>query len=89
MMERFLMLTALILVCSLATTADLRDCTRDNALDVIQVPAAFATPATCFMQGQAYMATTSIGRDLAANEAVKVVCTRREAGRIDQAERRP
>ena len=33
-----LMLTALILVCSIATGPDLRGCTRDNALDVLQVP---------------------------------------------------
>jgi len=31
------MLTALILICSLATISN--DCTRDNALDVVYVPA--------------------------------------------------
>jgi hypothetical protein len=40
------MLTALILVCSLATGPDLRGCTRDNALDVLQVPETFASPVT-------------------------------------------
>src|SRR5215831_17375168 len=42
------MLTALILVCSLATVSN--DCTRDNALDVVYVPAAFDSPAACMMR---------------------------------------
>jgi hypothetical protein len=58
MMEPFLMLTALILVCSLASVPDLGDCTRDNALDVLQVPATFESPVTCFMHGQAYVGPT-------------------------------
>jgi hypothetical protein len=89
MMGAILMLTALILICSLATAPDLGDCTRDNALHVLYVPAAFASPATCFMHGQAYVADTSIGRDLAPNEAVKVVCVRGQTERVDKAERRP
>jgi len=70
------MLTALILICSLATTPDLRSCSRDNAVDAVQVPEAFASPATCFMRSQAYLADTSLGRDLTENERVKVVCVR-------------
>ena len=69
------MLTALILVCSLA-----------NALDVVYVPATFANPATCFMHGQAYLADSEMGRNLARNEAVKVVCVRSTTNRIDKAE---
>ncbi len=83
------MLTALILVCSLASMPDLADCTRDNARDVLHVPATFASPVTCFMHAQAYVADTAIGRDLAADEAVKVVCVRGANGRIDKAESRP
>ena len=30
------MLTALILICSVSVTPDIRDCTRDNASDVMQ-----------------------------------------------------
>jgi hypothetical protein len=71
-----LVLTALILVCSLATSPDLRGCTRDNALDVLQDPEIFASPVTCLMHGQAYLANTAAGRDPAPNEAVKVVCLR-------------
>lgn len=68
------MLTALILVCSLETTPDLRSCTRDNAVDAMQVPEVFASPATCFMHGQTLLADTSLGRDLTGNERVKIVC---------------
>ena len=70
------MLTAVILVCSLASGADLATCTRDNALEVLQLPTTFANPVTCLMHGQAHLADTSIGRDLGENDAVKVLCVR-------------
>src|SRR5712691_1870127 len=76
------MLTAFILVCSLRINPDLGACTRDNAVDVVLVPATFANPATCFMHGQAYLAGNSIGRDLAQNEAVKVICVRSSLARL-------
>jgi hypothetical protein len=78
------MLTALILVCSLATVSN--DCTRDNALDVVYVPATFNSPVTCMMHAQAYVADSSIGRDLPQNEAVKVICVRGPTNRVDKAE---
>jgi hypothetical protein len=62
------MLTALILVCSLATVSNLAECTRDNALDVVHVPAMFASPVTCLVHAQAYVADSSIGRNLPQNE---------------------
>jgi hypothetical protein len=71
------MLTAFILICSLTTTPDLRACSQDNAVDIVHVPANFSHPATCLMQGQAYLAGSSIGRDLTQSESVKVVCVRR------------
>jgi hypothetical protein len=77
-----LMLTALILVCSLASVPDLASCTRDSALEMVQVPATFVNPVTCLMHGQAYLAATSIGRDLAENEAVKVVCVRARSAEV-------
>ena len=80
------MLTALILVCSLATVSSLGDCTRDNALDVIYVPATFASPVTCLMHAQAYVADSSIGRDPPQNEGVKVICVRGPINRVDKAE---
>jgi hypothetical protein len=42
------MLTALVLVCSVAVTPDLRDCSRNNAITVLRVPTEFGSPATCF-----------------------------------------
>jgi hypothetical protein len=70
------MLTALVLVCSLAATPDLHDCTQANAVDVVRVPGEFANPATCFMHGQAYLAETTLGRGLTADDRVKVMCSR-------------
>jgi hypothetical protein len=40
------------------------------------VPETYANPATCLMHAQAYLAETSLGRDLTENERVKVVCVR-------------
>ena len=80
------MLTALILVCSLPTISN--DCTRDNALDVVYMPARFDSPATCMMRAQAYVANSSIGRDLPQNEAFKVICVRGWINRVDKAESR-
>lgn len=68
------MLTALILICSLATSSDLSACNQTNAVDVMYAPIESANPATCFMQGQAYLAATTLGRELADNERIKVVC---------------
>ena len=72
------MLTALVLICSMAQTPDLRDCSRTNAVAVMRVPAEFGNPATCFMHGQAYLASTSIGQEMSPSEHVKVVCARAE-----------
>jgi hypothetical protein len=80
------MLTALILVCSLTKTPDLGACTRDNALDVLRVPATFENPVTCFMHGQAYIADSSLGRDLAQDEAIKVMCVRSTPAKVDKAD---
>lgn len=76
-MERT-MLTALVLICSVAQTPDVRDCSRSNAVAVMRVPAEFGNPATCFMHGQAYLAGTAIGQEMAADERVKVICARSE-----------
>jgi hypothetical protein len=68
------MLTALVLVCSLAATPNLADCDHKNALDVMRVPEEFASPITCAMQGQAYLAETAIGQRLTKDESVKIIC---------------
>lgn len=71
------MLTALVLICSAA--ADAHDCMRNNANTVMRVPAEFGNPATCFMHAQAHLAGSSIGRDLDANERVRIICVPRES----------
>jgi hypothetical protein len=68
------MLTAIVLICSLAATPDLRDCHQGNATHVMQVPEEFALPLMCMMRGQAFLAETSIGRSIQPNERVKVMC---------------
>jgi hypothetical protein len=80
------MLTALVLVCSVAAAPDLQDCTRSNATAVMRVPAEFANPVTCLMHGQAYLAGTSIGQELGHDERVKIVCARSKT--VDTAVRR-
>jgi len=70
------MLTAFVLVCSLAVTPDIRECGRDNAVHVLRVPEEFALPSMCAMRGQAFLAETSIGQELAGDERVKVMCVR-------------
>ena len=72
------MLTALILICSVLATPDLADCSEANARVVMVVPEHFQSPITCAMHGQAYVAETAIGRDLAVTDRIKVVCTHRE-----------
>ena len=42
----------------------------------MRVPDEFSNPVTCLMQGQAYLAGTAIGQELAAQERVKVECSR-------------
>jgi hypothetical protein len=72
------MLTALILVCSIAITPDLADCDPVNARIVMRTPESYASPVTCAMHGQAYLAETAVGRALHRNDRVKVVCMRPE-----------
>ncbi|HEY3144996.1 MAG TPA: hypothetical protein VGJ75_01540 [Dongiaceae bacterium] len=72
------MLTALILVCSIATTPDLADCSAVNARIVMRTPESYVSPVTCAMHGQAYLAETTVGQTLSNNDRVKVVCMREE-----------
>jgi hypothetical protein len=68
------MITALVPICSAAVVPDVRDCTRYNATAVMRVPAEFGHPAACLRQAQAYLAGSSIGRELDDNDRVKIVC---------------
>jgi hypothetical protein len=72
------LLTALVLICSVLVTPDLRDCDQENARAVMLVPEAFASPVTCAMHGQAYVAGTAIGRALAESDRIKIVCRPRQ-----------
>jgi hypothetical protein len=77
--REILVLTALILVCSLATTPDLATCDKSNAVHSMRVPEEFTNPVTCFMHGQAYLAETSVGQEVTADERIKIVCVRSTA----------
>jgi hypothetical protein len=83
-----MVLSALILICSIAATPDLAACNQTNAISMLRVPEDFGNPVTCFVHGQAYLAETSIGRDLAADERVKVVCARKVASTTAAAPKR-
>jgi hypothetical protein len=68
------MLTALILICSLSTAPDAAACTEKNAMQVLRSPETFASPVTCLMHGQAYLANSALSRDLNGGETVRVIC---------------
>ena len=68
------MLTALVLICSVSITPDIHDCNRKNAADVMRVPAEYASPVSCFLRGQAFLAETSLAQDLGETNRVKIVC---------------
>ena len=71
------MLSALILVCSLTTVPNMDSCTEKTAIAVISDPDTFASPITCFVHGQAYLAETSISDALEPDDIVRVICSRR------------
>jgi hypothetical protein len=70
------MYDVLVLVCSLAATPKLGDCTVDTAVTALRLPEPVAMVQGCSMMGQAYLAQTEFGRTLAAGEVVKVTCRR-------------
>jgi len=76
------MLTAMILICSLTNTPSLSDCSQHNARDVLWVPETFNNPVTCFMHGQAYIAGTSLGRNLRSDERIRILCRPRRAAEL-------
>ena len=68
------MLVAVVLICSLASVPNPNDCTRNSATAVMRMPAEFGSPVACFTHGQAYLAASSVGQELGANDYAKVVC---------------
>ena len=81
------MLTAVVLICSILATPNLRECDETNARAVMRVPQGFASPITCAMHGQAYVAGTAIGQSLAESDRIKVVCRSRQSSEPFIAER--
>jgi len=67
------MLHAMILVCAVAAAV----CDRATAIDVIETSIYSAMPSTCFMQGQAYLAGTQLGRDLPDGSVIRIACEHR------------
>jgi hypothetical protein len=68
------MLMALVLICSILVTPDIRDCTKHNARIVMIVPELFASPVACARHGQAYFAQTAMGQNLTHTDRIKIVC---------------
>ena len=73
------MLRGVVLVCSAAGVADPHECTLSSANTVLRVPVEFGNSATCFMHAQAYLAGSSIGRELDASERGRIICEPRES----------
>lgn len=71
------MFDVLVLVCSLAATPNLGDCTAELAIAALLLPEPDREAVMCAMHGQAYVAQTELGRSLVKGEVVKVVCRRR------------
>jgi len=80
------MLTAFVLVCSLAITPEIRDCNRDTAVGVLRLPEEVAMPGMCLKQGSAYLAQTAMGRLLSPDEQVKVICVQSRRIKAAQAD---
>jgi hypothetical protein len=73
------MLTAVILICSITATPNLAACNPNTAIDVIYATINSANPSACIFQGQALLARTAMGRNLGANERIKIICRNRKA----------
>jgi hypothetical protein len=68
------MLTAIVLVCLLSLTPNLRDCTQETAVQVLRVPEQTQFPGTCLKIGLEFFSQTEFSRHLTGDERVKVVC---------------
>ena len=68
------MLTAIVLICSVAVTPNLRACDQTNARVVMHVPELYPDTVACAKAGQIYAAGNSVGEALGPNDRLKVVC---------------
>jgi hypothetical protein len=78
------LLNALVLVCTMLVTPNLRDCNETNARIVMLDPEEFANPVMCAMHGQAYIAETAVGRTLGEGDRVKIVCRRQPSRKAER-----
>lgn len=72
------MLKVVLLICAVMVPRG--ECTVHTALSVLQGPPAEST-AGCGMQAQAYLAGTSIGRNIRPDEYAKIVCAHTAIGK--------
>ena len=73
------MLTAIVLVCSIAVTPNLQACDQTNARIVMRAPEVFNHTVACAKAGQTYLAGTAMGQALAPTDRIKVVCAQVKA----------
>jgi hypothetical protein len=66
------MMTALVLICSLAKTPLAMDCGTDNAVDLLRVPGEYYSLVTCFSRAQAFIAASRY--ELSIDHYPKIVC---------------
>jgi hypothetical protein len=74
-----MVLTALILICSVAVSPDLGECTRRNAITEMRVLSEFENPILCLMHAEGYLAGTSFGQELNSSDRVKIICVHSDA----------
>lgn len=67
------MLTALILVCFGGVS-----CNVDTASYILRTDVYVASPSRCLMLGEAYLANTSLGVNVAGDMMVHILCIRTE-----------
>jgi hypothetical protein len=66
------MMTALVLICSLAKTPLATDCGTGNAIDVLRVPGEYSSMVTCFTRAQAFVGESRY--EVTADRYIKVLC---------------
>lgn len=71
------MLTAMVLICSVANTPNIADCSRAPSMSFGYLSCS-RTRSRASCMGRPYVAGSAVGRDLTENERVKVVCLRKQ-----------
>jgi hypothetical protein len=71
------MLSAMVLLCFAGIAPQDQTRTADNASAVLRLPIPFTSAQKCAMSGQAYLAGSSLGRDIGSRDRIKIVCVGR------------